>query len=194
MSRFIGANMTLQRSCKVSGSFAARLTLLPALVFVGICHVALAQEAAQAPIETVDEIIVYGDKSLSTLRKMVFRAEENFFALFSAFNDDDEYDIRCFYEAPTGTRIRQHVCRAYFVTNATSAEANNIRTGGARYPVADARAVILVKKRRLREKMEALVTEYPELLQALGEYTDAKEVLKSARQSRCSEGPVICRQ
>lgn len=151
---------------------------------LGLCQLAFSQEVGQAPIETIEEIVVYADQSLHTLRLAVFKAEENFFSVFSALNIDDEYDIRCFYETPTGTRIRQHVCRAYFVTNATSAEAATVRTRGPRFPVARAESVIQSKKRHLRQKMETLLAEHPSLLDALIEYTNAKEVFVAERKRR----------
>ena len=174
----------LQRNYKVSGAFTAGAVLLLVLMPIGLRHFALAQEVAQAPIETMEEIIVYGDKSLHTLRQEVFRAEENFFAVFNTLNEDDEYDIRCFYEVPSFTHIRRHVCRAYFVSDATSAAAETWRTEGPRRPIVPAAAVIQTKKKRLREIMETLVAERPELLQALSEYTDAKQILESEKKRR----------
>lgn len=176
--------MSLQRNYKVSGVCTTGTVLLLVLMPICMCHFALAQEVEQAPIETVEEIVVYGDKSLHTLRQAVFRAEENFFAVFSSLNGEDEYDIRCFYEVPSFTHIRRHVCRAYFVSDATSDAAETWRTDGPRHPIVPAAAIIQTKKRRLREIMEALVSERPELLQALSEYTDAKQIFESKKTRR----------
>ena len=173
--------MSFQRNFKISGAFTTRTVLLLVLMPIGMCHFALAQEVEQAPIETIEEIVVYGDKSLHTLRQAVFRAEENFFAVFSSLNEDDDYDIRCFYEVPSFTHIRRHVCRAYFVSEATSNAAETWRTEGPRHPIVPAAAIIQTKKKRLRQIMEALVAERPELLQALSEYTNAKQILESAK-------------
>ena len=176
--------MFLQQSDKIRQAFTTGTVLLLVLMPIGMCHLALAQEAEPVPIETVEEIVVYGDQSLHTLRQAVFRAEENFFAVFSSLNEDDEYDIRCFYEVPSFTHIRRHVCRAYFVSDATSDAAEMWRTEGPRHPIVPAAAIIQTKKKRLREIMEALVAERPELLQALSEYTDAKQILESAKNGR----------
>ena len=176
--------MSLYRNYEVGGPFTKGAALLVVLLPIGICHLALAQEVEQAPIETIEEIVVYGDKSLHSLRRAVFRAEENFFDVFSAINEDDEYDIRCFYETPSFTRIRQHVCRARFVSQATSNAAEMWRTEGPRRAIIPASTIIDRKKKRLREIMEKLVAERPELLQALTEYTDAKQIFQSERKSR----------
>ncbi len=176
--------MSLLRNYNISGALTSGAMLLLVLLPIGMCRFALAQKVEQAPIETIEEIIVYGHKSLHTLRQAIFRAEEDFFDVFSSLNDDDEYDIRCFYETPTGTRIRRHVCRAYFVTEATSAEAEIWRTEGPRRPIVPAAGIIQIKKKRLREIMDALISERPELVQALSEYTDAKQIFESERKRK----------
>lgn len=171
--------------------------LVLVLIPIGISDIASAQEAEQAseaPIETIEEIVVYGDKSLGTLRQAIFRAEENFFDLFSSLNDDDDFDIRCFYETPSGTHIRRHVCRANFVTDATSAEAATIRTRGPRYPVQDAETVIMQKKRELRVKMETLIASSPELLEALNNYTNAKQEYVCERELKTKGTTFSCGQ
>ena len=176
-----------------------KFLLILVLIPIGVRNIALAQEqepeqAPEAPTETVEEIVVYGDKSLNTFRQAIFRAEENFFDLFSSLNDEEEYDIRCFYETPTGTHIRRHVCRANFVTDATSAEAATIRTRGPRYPVQDAKTVIMQKKRKLREKMETLVSSNPELLKALNNYTNAKQEYVCEREMKTKGTTLSCGQ
>ena len=114
------------------------------------------------------------------MRRDVYRAEENFFDLFNSFNQDFEYDVNCYFEAPTGTRIRRHVCKANFVVEATSVQYVEIRTQGPRYPTVPPELVIARKKKILREKMETLVAEHPELLQALNEYTSKRAMLETA--------------
>jgi hypothetical protein len=158
---------------------------------------ASAQEEEQAPVaptETIEEIVVYGDKSLATLKQVVFRAEENFFDLFSALNDDDEFDIRCFYELPSGTHIKRHVCRANFVTAATSAAAETFRTRGPRIPTVPAETVIMQKRRQLQEKMELLISVNPELLEALNKYTNAKQEYQSEREMKGKGKLLFCSQ
>ena len=185
--------MSVQRNLWTSWFCTAVVLMMGALPSVSLCQLAGDQEVAQTPAETIEEIVVYGDKSLGNLRREVYRTEENFFAVFSSLNDEEEYDIRYFYEMPSFTHIRRHVCRANFVTNATSAEAKGWRTEGPRYPVVPARTVIMQKKRHLGEKMEKLAAEHPELLEALNEYTNAKQVLQSEKK-KCEGQLVVCRR
>lgn len=134
--------------------------------------------------ESIEEIIVYGERSLGELRREVYKAEENFFDLFNSLNQDFEFDVNCYYEVPSFTHIRQHVCRANFVVEATSVQYVEIRTRGPRYPTVPPALVIAKKKKLLRQKMEALVAEHPELLQALTEYTSKRTTLESERDKR----------
>ena len=65
--------------------------------------------------EAIDNIVVVGQKSLAELRKDVFEAEEDFYAVFNKLNDEKDFTVRCHYETATGTHIKNHVCRARFV-------------------------------------------------------------------------------
>jgi hypothetical protein len=192
--------MFLQRTVYVSTFPGLGVVLLLLLATVDMGQNAYAKEIKQQPPDTIDEIVsrtvdqessetieeivVYGDKPLHALRRELYRSEENFFDVFSSLNEDDDYDVRCFYEIPSFTHIRRHVCRAKFVIDATSAEsavAFSKQIGAFSRPAA---FEIQRKKERLREIIEALVAEHPELLQALNEYTDKKQILESEKERR----------
>jgi len=144
----------------------------------------VSETAKQEFPETIEEITVYADKPLRALRGEVYRAEENFFDVFSSLNEDDQYDVRCFYEIPSFTHIRRHVCRAKFVVDATSAESAPWFSEQVATFSRPASLVIRRKKERLSEILEALIAEHPELLQALSEYTDKKQILNSEKEIR----------
>ena len=143
----------------------------------------VSETVEQESSETIEEIVVYGEKPLHALRREVYRVEESFFDLYSSLNQDDDFDVRCYYEVPSFTHIRRHVCRAKFVVDATSAEAGRL-LGKAVGPAVPADVVIEGKKEKFREVIEALVAEHPELLQALGEYTNARQILESEKERR----------
>ena len=164
----------------VSGAFALVLALAP----VGMSQTANFEDSETESSESIEEIIVYGEKSIGDLRRDVYEAQENFFELFNSLNLDHEYDVNCYYEAPTGTRIRNHVCKANFVVEATSVQYVELRTSGPRYPTLPSEHVIPRKKKILRQKIEALVAQHPELLQALMEYANKRTILESAREDR----------
>ena len=165
---------------QMAGAFVLMLAFVP----VGMCQTDQVEEAEPESSESIEEITVYGDKSLHDLRLEVYMAEENFFEVFNSVNEDDEFDVRCFHEVPSFTHIRRHVCRAYFVTNATSGGAIVFMGADPQYPVVPAGTIIMQKKRRMQEIMETLVAERPELLQALSEYTDKKQTLESEKKRR----------
>jgi hypothetical protein len=191
--------MFLQRNFKFRRSTTLGIVLLLLHATIGMSRITYAEEDEQQPLEnidkivsetveresseTIEEIVVYGDKPLPALRRDVYRVEENFFDLYSSLNQDDDFDVRCYYEVPSFTHIRRHVCRAKFVVDATSAEAARF-LGKAVGPAVPAELAIEGKKERFREVIEALVAEHPELLQALSKYTNARQILESEKEQR----------
>ena len=61
------------------------------------------------PVEEPDEIIVRA-KPLSRYRAEIEVARDEMVRLFNEANEDDENDVQCRYEAPTGSRIPVRVC------------------------------------------------------------------------------------
>jgi hypothetical protein len=175
----VGMKIT-SSTARMSGVFA----LMFSLVSLAMCQIAFAQKVEQESSESIEEIIVYGDLSLGALRREVYKAEEKFFDIFNSLNQDFEYDVNCYFEVPSFTHIRHHVCRANFVVEATSVQYVEWRTRGPRYPTVPPELVIAKKKKLLRQKMEALVAEHPELLQALTEYTGKRTTFESERDKR----------
>ena len=138
----------------------------------------------QVAPDAVDEIVVYGDKPLFALRREVYRTEAHFWDVFSEINTDDEFDVRCFYEVPSFTHIRRHVCRAQFVIDATAEEARFMfsqQVGRFRKPAALA---IVRKKKEMQALMEQMIAEHAELQQALEQFTTARTVLESEKTRR----------
>ena len=143
-----------------------------------------ALERGDAANEVIDEIVVFGEKSMPQLRREVYRAEENFFEMFNALNDDDEFDVRCFYETPTGTKIRQHVCRAEFVSDAYGAELMLLKSLGPKYPIQDPALVVARKSKEFEKRLLELVFANPELQTALSRYRTARDNYKSEKLRR----------
>ena len=120
--------------------------------------------------ETIDDIVVVGQKSRSDLRREVFQAEEDFYAVYNKLNDDKEYDVRCFYETPTGTHQKNHVCRARFVTKAYERHARRNRNNLSSVANQDADPVLAEKTATYQQKLETLIATNPELQAALIHY------------------------
>jgi hypothetical protein len=97
--------MSLQRNFRVGGVSTTAAVLLFALAPLGTCMSAPAQQVEPEPAETIEEIVVYGNKSLVQLRLELYKAEDAVFDLFNSLNSDDEFDVHCYKEAPIGSHI-----------------------------------------------------------------------------------------
>ena len=183
--------MFFQGISRIGRSCATVVVLMPALVPVGFCQTTSNQEDEQVSSKKVEEIVVYGEKSLTQLRLELHRAEDKAYALFNSLNSDDEYDIHCYREAQIGSHIKRRICRPNYVSQATSEEARNLLRG---QPGTSAWARTRQKDKVLRENMEALVVERPEFFKALSEFSDANQALESERQRRCEGRVIICRR
>jgi hypothetical protein len=97
----------------MSGAFGRVLHLAVVYGAVSLCSAvagqdATLQSAARAPPKGDDEIIVYG--SLPELRHQLRLTRDATFLRFNEINSDDRFDIHCYLEALTGTRIKRERC------------------------------------------------------------------------------------
>ncbi len=130
--------------------------------------------------EAIEDIVVVGQKSMGELRRDVFQSEEDFYSLYNKLNDDNEYDVRCYYEAPTGVRTKQHVCRPVFFSKARNRDDLTRRINP------DTDPVIADKLVKLQEKLETLIATNPELQVAMARYNTARARLMALREERAS--------
>ena len=157
---------------------------------VGLCQTEPEQESDSASSDVPEEIIVYGDKSLPSIRRELYRAEENVFAMFNSLNSKDEYDIQCDYVEQLGSRKRHHVCEPNFVLKIKADQGNAMMSDGGfgeqkgfylpHWPM----GVVFKKEKLLWEEMAALASENPELREALAKLAEMNQVLESERQRR----------
>jgi hypothetical protein len=136
--------------------------------------------------ETTDDNVVVGQKSLAELRRDAYHAEEDFYPVYNKLNDDREYSVRCRYETPTGTRVKNHVCRARFVTNAYERHARRNRNSLSRVANQDADPVFVEKTAMFQETMETLIAANPELQAALVRYNTALARFMAVREQGAS--------
>lgn len=133
-----------------------------------------------------EEITVTGQKLFSALNKQIRAAEDAMYGLFNELNDDDLYDIRCIWEAPIGTRIRKRNCRPEFVNRATSEEAQDfiaqVQGFGNNNPT-PVMAQLAFHYPVLADKMKTLVSENPELLDAVVHHYELRKELDARKSS-----------
>lgn len=154
----------------------------------------LAQEAPAEDAEArepVEEITVYGEKSLGKLKFEYEVAEESFYKLYNELNDEWKYDVVCRNEMATNSHIRHRVCWPRYALEAMEQEADSkFFPRGAVDPGVP--ALMTAEGKRLRERIARLAEEDPRLLQALIEFRDKYQLYKSERGRRCVGGPLLC--
>ncbi len=132
--------------------------------------------------ETFENVVVVGQKSLSALRRDVFEAEEDFYSVYNKLNDDKDYDVRCFYEKPTGTHIKNHVCRARFVSKAFERHARRNRNNLSSVANQSSDPAFVEKTAKYQAKLESLIAADPELQAALVRYNTARAQFVAERE------------
>jgi hypothetical protein len=85
--------------------------------------------AAAADVQSPDQVIVEGKRGdLVKAAKEVQLLEQRFFYRYNEINTKKNYAVRCYNEAPTGTRFKQKFCKPVYQTNAEAAEAREFMT------------------------------------------------------------------
>ena len=153
-------------------------TILALLVAV----LALPMAAVGQDEEAIDDIVVVGQKSINELRRDVYQYAEDFYSAYNKLNDDPEYDVRCFYEQATGTRIKNHVCRAKFVSNSYSSHAARNRSDLKLVANQGASPELAEKTVKFQDKLETLIAANPELEAALIRYNTARAEFFAERE------------
>jgi hypothetical protein len=78
--------------------------------------------------EELDEVLVKGTK-LWQMRKEIVATEERFFRRYNELNKNDDFDIHCAMEAPTGTRLKSRICREQYIEDAEAEQAQAMLRG-----------------------------------------------------------------
>lgn len=142
-----------------------------ALAIVALCATTVCAAAAadtpptSNPSAPTDEIIVTA-RAIAQFRLRIRLAEDAVFARFNEINGDDRFDIHCYMQASTGSRIEQRLC----LSNSWREEDQHF----AQAWVAQLRqeyganpqqyqAQQLLMQRRLTDEMRRLSAEDPEL-------------------------------
>jgi hypothetical protein len=142
------------------------------LVLLGLASPALAQEVAAAPKdESIDEVIVPG-RTPENLRVEIERLEVAVYERFNALNSNDEFDIHCLEQMPTGSNIPVRTCVPNFVIRAESRAARqmlNDGRGGAgnNNNPSEHRMRMEQKSRELTAEMQRVAREDEQLLRDL---------------------------
>jgi len=152
-------------------------------------RVALAQDelgTAEAPAEDagyadLEEIIVTAPRTLRSMRAEIDAVQDRAFALFNELNVDNDYDIVCRRETPTGSYIPVRVCRPRYVDRLEAEAAQDFLAGDAYF---DPGGDILFHEDILRQKIARMAEENPDFHHALADFYRAKTAYEEERQER----------
>jgi hypothetical protein len=131
-------------------------------------------------VEELDEITIEG-KKLYQLRMAVTETEDRFYKLFNELNTNDDYDVQCANQAPTGSRITRRVCKPVFYANA-EAEYAQALVGG--YYAPPATMVALERTDEYQKAMREMVERNPKLRRLLIERDRLERNYIKARKER----------
>ena len=142
------------------------------VVLFGLGAPALAQEAQSPPqpAADADEVVVEGRKPENVYAE-IERLEVSVYDRFNALNSNDEFDIHCFKQAPTGSNIPLRRCAPNFVVEAEAQAAQNTMVGARGR--ADARntgdyvTLLEQKSKALTEEIQRLAREDAQLMRDL---------------------------
>lgn len=140
---------------------------------------------------TLEEVIVYGDRTLNSLRLEVYRAEEAFYDAFNAVNSNDEFDISCKRRAQTGSRMVRRVCEARFVSDLNADFAQAWLRGEPLPPI---NPMLMYKGNLLVEEIKAVAREDPLVQQSLIRLAETQQRFDEEHERRCAGRILFCRR
>jgi hypothetical protein len=159
------------------------------VVLFGIGAPVLAQETASPPQDADVEAVIVPGRRPENLRVEIERLEATVYERFNALNSNDDFDILCFEQAPTGSNIPSRTCAPNFVIRAESRAASKILTdgrGGAGNNNNPAEHSMLMeeKSRELTAEMQRVAREDETLLRDLVRLDELRQLQSSAQGRR----------
>jgi len=154
------------------------------VVAIGLGAPALAQEPRSLPdASEIEELVVSGRRP-ENLRVEIERLEEAVYERFNALNSDDEFDIHCLKQAPTGSNIPLRTCAPNFVIRAESSSATKMLTDGRsgdgnNHSRREQQTRMEEKSRQLTEEIQRVAREDELLLRGLVRLDELKQLQSS---------------
>ena len=138
--------------------------------------------------EQLDELQVVG-KKLYRIRMGAVDVEDRFFALYNDLNQNDDFDIHCRVEAPTGTLLKVRICRLALYEKALEEEARAYLSGVDSPP--PAQMVALARIDDYRQNALAIINSSTQLRQLIRERETLEEKYWAARKRSARMSPPI---
>ena len=127
--------------------------------------------AATESLRELDEVAVNGKKWRDLKREMI-EAEDRFYKRFNTLNTNDEFDIHCRMDKPTGTIVPQRQCEMQFLVEAGATDGQEFHRGligtsanrSVNTPLAVLQPLWLQRRAEYLKTARALLVRDPELL------------------------------
>ena len=181
--------MFRQRAFDSSVIATTGVLLLLALPLSGECQSDAVQ--TQESSELIEEIVVWGYKPLINLKFEMYEAEEALYKVFNSLNSNDDYDIHCYEEAPTGSKLKERVCKTEKIGKILAEQTEKMMRGE---PYVFPTNEIKKMNERMLAEMTELASTHPEYLKALETYHQRKQTWESEHKRRCEGRLIICRR
>jgi hypothetical protein len=140
----------------------------------------LAQEVLPSapPVASDEEVVVRG-RTPQEVRLEIERVENAVYERFNALNSDDDFDILCAENAPTGSNIPVRSCRPNFVLRAEQRAAGQSlqrMQGGAYGTAPNERAYLEKRGQELTAEIRRIAREDEELMRGLTRLAELNEI------------------
>ena len=114
--------------------------------------------------EPVEEITVYGQKTVPAIKAQIMRADRKLYGIWNQMNDDREFDVHCRLEGVYASRRKERICLPAFEHGVLEESWNDLsRYTGAGRPEAEIRE----KREIMRQKMIEFAEQNPDLHTAI---------------------------
>ena len=137
-----------------------------------------ADDSAIPPVdEPVEEITVYGEKTVPAIKAQIFRADQTLYGIWNELNDDREFDVHCRLEGVYASRRKERICLPAFEQGILEESWDDLSTWtGAGRPEAEIRR----KREIMRQRMIEAAQQNPELAAAIIERAKLQRDLAEA--------------
>lgn len=146
-------------------------------------------------VNSLEEVVIQGDRTLSAARNAMVDAENRFYARWNDLNDDRRFDVRCHNEIPSDhpSRIWHRVCQPAFLEDlvqVASAEFVQAMQGGTTAGVGQVMlpssnpARVMLMRAEMKKRTLAMLQKDPELMRALLEHARLQEHFEALRKEK----------
>lgn len=158
MARMKNTNSKSVVTCMI-GVLTLALTYAP----VGWCQTLSGQDDISASSESVEEIVVYGEKNLVRLRVDYEHATESFWDTFNELNIDDQFDVECEHVTHLDSYRRYYECKPRFQEKLEIRATQDMILSGNFYDYRIESRLLKNKKVLMEQEVTRLLSERPEI-------------------------------